>query len=264
MVFNYESSGDEESAKKTAGPKSTTSYYKRRKGVASTTKSFKEFKPKAKPLEDPEKLHPRLAKARQEEKEQIEQENKKLDFPKPDMETQIEKLRRRVEKETKRRQIEEELKRKKKKQSVKANGSSFNAGNKPFTTSEQGKPLLIKQVNLKNLPNNEYNNTTQVALNDKVSRYDKIAGLEHLYAIPMDSGVKQNMANQNLLPKTEDGHVQEITALQPPPSEVLTLKAGVILSENGNVVNGPQADYQNRMSKDKYYNTLGSQSMQRK
>jgi len=38
----------------------------------------------------------------------------------------------------------------------------------------------------------------------------------------------------------------------------------VILNENGNIINGPEPDYQTRMSKDQYYSKLGSQSMQRK
>ena len=82
--------------------------------------------------------------------------------------------------------------------------------------------------------------------------------------IPAESDAKTTIVDVKHPESNEENHVQEITALQPPPSEVLTLKAGVLLNENGHILNGPEPVYDNKMSLDKYYNTLGNQTMQRK
>ena len=82
--------------------------------------------------------------------------------------------------------------------------------------------------------------------------------------IPAGIDVKSVVPDLKQPVSNEENHVQEITALQPPPSEVLTLKAGVLLNENGHILNGPEPAYENKMSLEKYYNTLGSQTMQRK
>lgn len=42
------------------------------------------------------------------------------------------------------------------------------------------------------------------------------------------------------------------------------MKAGISLNENGNIVKGPEPDYQERMSLSHYHSTLGTQSNQRK
>lgn len=76
LVFSYNDTESEEPVVKT-GPKSTTSFQrKKNKPLSYTKKSFKEFKPKPKPLEDTEKMHPKLLRARKLEKELHEQENK--------------------------------------------------------------------------------------------------------------------------------------------------------------------------------------------
>jgi hypothetical protein len=264
VVFGYTDSDKEDSINK-AGPKSTVSFTKRKGRAPSMQgKSFKEFKPKPTLLNDPLPMHPRLVKEREKERIELEIENKNQPFPIPNLEVQIEKLRKKVENEAKRRKIEEELKKKKRTKVSQIGSSTVNIGNKPFTTDDDGKPLIIKSVNPKRLPNHETNQSTQINLNEKNAKYGKIIGLEHLYMIPKDSVTKPQTPEIKAKPVGEESHVQEITALQPPPSEVLTLKAGVILNENGNVLNGPDPEYKNRMTKDQYITTLGSQSMQRK
>ena len=109
-------------------------------------------------------------------------------------------------------------------------------------------------------------NNSAVEINAEASNYeiDKIQGLEHLYLFPIDTDVKQvKPVDKLVIEKDEESNVQEITALQPPPSEVLTLKAGVVLNENGNVVNGPDPLY-NRMTLSQYQTTLGTSTIQRK
>lgn len=260
IVFSYEEDDKEDLLRKTV-TKSVTSYLRKKGKVLSVKKLFKEFVPKPEPVKDPEKVHPKIIKEREKEKS-IEVINPA--FPHLGMEENIDRLRRRVEVEDKRRRIEEELRIKKRKAN-RANvaGGSAIIGNKPFTTNDDGQPILIKNVNTYNLPNHESNNTTEINVDQKKVYSDKIEKLKHLYSVPAGANVQLPHFDkaQNL---NEDNHVQEITALQPPPSEVLTLKAGVILNENGIEVKGPEANNKNRMTKDEYQSKLGSQSMQRK
>lgn len=182
-----------------------------------------------------------------------------------DVDNEIEVLRRKVENEAKRKKVEDDLRKKKRNQNrINAVNASMNPGSKPYTMDGEGKVLVVKTIKTNKLPNNECSHATQVKLDDKNVKYDKIKGLEHLYMIPAGADVKTRIPEVKMPHENEENHVQEITALQPPPSEVLTLKAGVILNENGNIINGPEPDYQARMSKDQYYSKLGSQSMQRK
>lgn len=260
VVFNYEEEDNNDSLRKTV-TKSVTSYLRKKGKALSHKKLFKEFAPKPEPVKDPEKVHPKIIKAREKEKS-IEVINPA--FPHLDMEENIDRLRRKVDIEDKRRRIEEEIRIKKRKAN-RANvaGGSTIVGNKPFTTNDDGHPILIKNVNTYNLPNHESNHTTEINVDHKKVYSDKIENLRHLYSVPAGANVQLPYFDkaQNL---NEDNHVQEITALQPPPSEVLTLKAGVILNENGHEVKGPEADHKNRMTKDEYQSKLGSQSMQRK
>lgn len=106
VVFKVEEDEkDDEFLRKTA-TKSVTSYLRKKmKSSGSAKKAFKDFKPKAKHLDDVDQ-HPRLKEAREKEKE-IKVINQA--FPHLDMEGHIGKLRIKVEKDAKKRKIENEL-----------------------------------------------------------------------------------------------------------------------------------------------------------
>jgi hypothetical protein len=259
IVFGYDDTDKDYQSTKNA-PKSTTSYLRKKGKFVSGTKLFRDFNPRPEPVKDPEKLHPKIVKQRETEKH-IEVINPA--FPHLDMEENIDRLRRKVEIDDKRHRIEEEI-RKKKKKNNRANvaGAGMQIGNKPFTTNDDGHPILIKNVNTLKLPTIESNNTTGVNVDNKKVNNLKIESLKHLYSVPAGANVvpPQFEKPQNM---NENNHVQEITALQPPPSEVLTLKAGIVLIENGNEIKGPEASYNNRMTLEQYQSKLGSRSNQR-
>jgi len=198
-------------------------------------------------------MHPRLVKALKEESEDFEKESQRSEYHILPLESQIEKLRVKVEREAKRRKIEDEHKKKKKRLLRKAT-----------TNNTKETSFKVRKVNTTKLPNYEANQSTEIVIDDKRCDYKKIEGLEHLYQIDNHVNAKNKEPIPEIIRDEEEKHIQEITALQPPPSEVLTLKAGVVLNENGNVVNGPDADYKNRMTKEQYQITLGSQTQQRK
>lgn len=71
VIFKYDNSDHEETHKK-AGPKSTTSFTKKKGSLQNTlTKKFKEFKPVPVHIEDEIRLHPKLEIEMQKEQENI-------------------------------------------------------------------------------------------------------------------------------------------------------------------------------------------------
>jgi hypothetical protein len=170
VVFGFGEDESEGSIKKTA-TRSVTSYLRRTKVLSTTKKSFKEFKPKAKPLEDPNKLHPRILKEREIEQVKHQEENRMSPFPVYDLDTQIERLRKKVEIDSKRKKLEDDLKKKKRKlnrdNAGNTGGVHVNIGNKPFTTDNEGKPLLIKNIKTNNLPNHQANHVTEISIDNK-------------------------------------------------------------------------------------------------
>ncbi|CAI2362597.1 unnamed protein product [Moneuplotes crassus] len=245
--------------------KSMSSYIKKKmKLLSSKQKSFKEFKPKIEHIDETDSMIPQLRKAREKEKE-LGVINPA--FPHLNMEGQIDRLRKKVEKDAKRKKIESDIKKKKKKVNI-TNMATENINldrNKPFTTNDEGHPIIIKAVNKNRLPHNDVSTSTKVNLDSSSVEYGKIDHLKHLYGVPAGHHIPPpSFENPHPLDTDDDGNMQEITALQPPPSQVLTLKSGVLLNENGNILNGPEADHKSRMTKEMYQTTLGNQSMQRK
>lgn len=103
IVFHVAEEESSIGSPKKIATRSVTSYLRRKQKSVVSKKIFKEFKPRAKGLNESENSHPRLKKAREKEKE-IEVVNPA--FPHLDLEGQIEKMRVKVEKEAKRRKIE--------------------------------------------------------------------------------------------------------------------------------------------------------------
>ncbi|CAI2362328.1 unnamed protein product [Moneuplotes crassus] len=263
VVFKVEEEPETESLKKTA-TRSITSYLRKKfKSSSSVKKSFKEFKPKAKAIKKSDQMNPKLQEARDKEKE-IQVINPS--FPHLDMDGEIERLRKKVEKDSKRKKLELELIRRKKKQNMAERGrENVNLSRKIFTTDDKGQPIFIKGVNKTNLPCNEANTSTKVNLEGASIEVGKIDHLKHLYSVPAGHHLPPpKFENPNQLEEEGDANVQEITALQPPPSQVLTLQSGVVLNENGNIMNGPQVDKKGRMTKEMYFTNLSNQSIQRK